>query len=152
MFVVLSPRVKDTALLICFQDRPAQASVSAGEDSLHDAGVCLMPVVFDALLVQLLHNPLFRLISLFQKFLLRAHGRPLEGGKRLGNKEGSAGNDLYFAVHTPVLRHRLKKGGCDLIGKLADPPDIFLCLGGKPQHKVQLDPRPAALECQRCAF
>ena len=111
-----------------------------------------MPVVFDALLVELCHNALFGLMSLIQEFFFGAHGRPLKGRKRFWNKKGGAGDNLHSAIYPLFFGHSLEEDSCNLVGELSDSSDIFWRLGGQSQHKVQFYPGPAARKGQGGAF
>lgn len=57
-----------------------------------------MPVVFDALAVQLCFDFRVYRMRLLQKFLPGAHAGPLEGRERLRHKEGGADGNLAFSV------------------------------------------------------
>ena len=105
-----------------------------------------MPVVFDALLVQLLGNGLSGQICLFHELFLGTLGRPLEWRKGLRHEEGGTGNNLHSAVDTFLLRHRIEESGRNFVGKLSDSPDILFGFRGMSQHEVQFDSGPAAFE------
>ena len=105
-----------------------------------------MPVVLDAFLVQLLFDGIPRQVSFLDIFFFGTLCCPLERGKGLRNKKRCTCHNLYLAIDALILRNRLKKDGCNLIGQFGNPPDIFLCFCGKPQHKVKLYPCPAAFK------
>ena len=105
-----------------------------------------MPVVFDTLLVELALDRIPDNMCLFQKFISCIHLRPLERGKRLRNKEGSACHDLYFPVPL-FLRNRLIVSLGYLIGQYSNAFDIFFRFCWQAKHKIQLYLVPATLEC-----
>ena len=142
---ILSPGIIDAAPFIGHADDPRQPAVASCEYAFQHAHVRLMPVIFDPFLIQLLMDRLSGEPRLVQKFLLRIHGRPLEGGEGLGNEKGGAGHDLDLSGSL-LLGHGFKEGGRDFVAQLGDAPDILLGFRGKAQHEIQLHPAPAALK------
>ena len=104
-----------------------------------------MPVVFNALFIQLFLDRVVDHFCTSDVILRRVHSCPLERCKRLRNEKGGTDRDLASAV--PLLLGNSVIIACRrLIGKLRDRPHIRLCLGRKSQHKVELDLIPAALK------
>ena len=109
-----------------------------------------MPVVLEALPVQLFLELMLHNAGTADIFLACMHGCPLERSERLWYKEGGAGRDLAFPV--PFFLGNLIISPCDLVGKPCDILHILLRLRRESQHKVQLHLGPSALESLSCTF
>ena len=85
-----------------------------------------MPVVADALLIQLGADFLFYNLCFLNEILLPEHGSPLEGSERFGNKEGCADRDLHLSVSL-ILGNLIIPLG-DLLRQVSDTFHIIFCL------------------------
>ena len=103
-----------------------------------------MPVILKALVVQHLFHFMVYDAGLTEEFFLGTHRSPLKRCKRLGDKKGGTGNDLNLAG--PLVFGDLIIPLCNLLRKKSDPFDIFCSLRRQSEHKIQLDPVPAALK------
>ncbi len=108
-----------------------------------------MPVIFQALPVQLFLKFMLHDGRPCDIFFVAVHLRPLERRKWFWDKEGGTGGNLAFPVSL-FLRNLVVPSG-NLVGKTRDLLHILLRLGGKPQHKIELDLIPAACKCLSCA-
>ena len=103
-----------------------------------------MPVVFDALLVELVFDLMVDDIGSVQELLLGTHLRPLERRKGLRHKERSADYNLALSVSL-FLRHLIITLS-DLLCQPCNALHIFFGLRRMTQHKIQFYTVPAALE------
>ena len=103
-----------------------------------------MPVIFDALFIELGLDFAVDDICLIQEFLLGTHARPLEGRKGFRHKEGGADGNLTFAI--PLILGNFVVPFCNLFSQPRDRLLIFYRYRGLSQHKVKLHLLPAALE------
>lgn len=144
----LPPGIIDASLFVSLSDDLAKASVASGKDTLQDAHIGFMIIVFDALLVQLVPAPPVWSAAPLPGILHLCTWRPLERRKGLWNEKGGAGNNLNLS-NTFFLRHGFKKNGRYLIGKFRNPADILFCFRRQSEHEIQFYPGPAAFECMR---
>ena len=151
ILIILTPGIIHTTLFISTQDCLIQLPVAPGQNAFQNTYIRFMPVIFDALLVQLTRNCGSGLICFIKELLLRALGCPLEGCKRFRDKEGSTGYNLYPSVSL-FLWNRLIKNCRNFIGQFCYSSDILRCLCGKPQHEVKLNSCPSAFKGKSGAF
>ena len=104
-----------------------------------------MPVVLDALLVQLGTNLFFNNLCLVNEILLCVHWCPLEWGKWLRYKERSADHDLYFSVAL-FLGNSIVVFLCNALSQMSDSFHVFFRFRRETKHEIKLHTIPAAYE------
>ena len=107
-----------------------------------------MPVVLQALAVQLFAEFVIDQMGPPVIFFRRIHGRPLERGERFGHKERGTGCDLAFSV--PVFLRDLVISACHPVGQARDLFHILFRLCGESQHEVKFDLGPTAFKGLSC--
>ena len=134
---IIAPGLKPAAVSPdLLQDR-AEAPVAPGEHRLHHARVGVVPVIDDVPGVDACAQE----IDAAQVLLPRDLGLPLEGAVGLWDEAGGGDRDLDAAVLVLCV---LPPAVQDAPRHVRDADDVFIRLGGKAQHVVELDRVPAA--------
>ena len=149
LMIIFTPGIKSLTMFINILNDICHFTVASGQYTLQDTDISLVPVVFNALLIQLRMDLSSDDARTVKKFFLTAHGSPLERSERFRYKEGCTDNNLHFAVS--LILGNLIISLCDLFRQMSDFLHVFLSLCGKPQHKVQFYAVPAALKGLSCA-
>ena len=109
-----------------------------------------MPVVLNALSVQLVLDFLIYYSGFSKKLILCIHPGPLERSEGFWHKEGRTDCNLTFAVSLFLGDFIVTPR--NFVSQMGDFFDIRFRLSGQSQHKVELHPAPTALKSLACAF
>lgn len=135
VFEIFTPGIVECSLFVCSQDGRSQAAVTSCQNTFEYGDICFMPVVLDALAIQLVFDFLIYNLGFSEKF---SPGCSLEStgtGKWFWNKERSADRDLALAVSL-VFRDFII-ASCNLICQMCDIFHIVLGFRWQSKHKIK---------------
>ena len=127
---IIGPGIENTALTIGVFNHFCQSSVTSGKEPFQLRGHGIVAVIADGPLVDLFFYLSQQKASFVLKILRRVHWRPLEWGKRFGNKKGGTCHDLRSAMS--LFFWKLKVFCRDLICQHCDLFDILQPFPRKP--------------------